>query len=323
MSQRSPKVSVVITAFNSASFIRDALQSVADQTYRDFEIIVVDDGSEDDTGRIVKSSEISCKYIYQENQGASAARNTGLRAAGGEYINFLDADDLLLPDKLFTQVAFLDSHTDVDIVYGDTVYFYQDGTDRSQRRFSRGLRTPPFPTSGNMLEVLVINSVFAVHAALVRRSCMVEIGGFDEHLRSAEDYDLWLRMAACYRFFYVDEIVVKYRIHGKNKIFVQPTNRLKDLNQIWDRVSHSDEFQELPSTIKSEFYLRVATDNVVYNSTPREARIALREAITCNPRILMPYLMLFLLIFGNKPLRAVLQFRKRLIRHRRLWRDQL
>lgn len=321
MTPRFPKVSVVITAYNSACFIRDALQSVVDQTYTNYEIIVVDDGSEDGTGRIVKSSDISCAYIYQENQGASAARNTGLRAARGDYVNFLDADDLLLPDKLSNQVAFLDSHTDVDIVYGDTVYFYEDGTDRSPRRFSRGLRTPPFPTSGNMLEVLVINSVFAVHAALARRFCIIEMGGFDERLRSAEDYDLWLRMATRYRFFYVDEIVAKYRIHGKNKIFVQPANRLKALNQIWARVSHSDEFRDLSSTIKTEFFLRVATYNVVNNNAPREARIAVREAIKCNPRVFLPYLMRIFLVFGNKPLRAILQLRKRLIRHRRLWRD--
>ncbi len=322
MIRQSPKVSVVITAYNSARFICDALQSVADQTYRDYEIIVVDDGSDDDTGALVESSNIGCTYIYQKNRGAAAARNVGLKAARGEYINFLDADDLLLPEKLSMQVAYLEAHPEVDIIYGDTEYFYEDGTERSPRRFSLGLRTPPYPLSGNMLEVLVINSVFAVHAALVRRSRLLEVGGFDERLLSAEDHDLWLRMATYCQFHYNDdEIVARYRIHGKNKIFTQPNTRLNSLNQIWERVSKSNEFQDLPICVKTEFYLRIATYNIVNSNESQKARGAIREAIACNSKALIPYLMLGLLFWGNEPLRCIFQFRLQFIRHKRLWQE--
>jgi len=170
-----------------------------------------------------------------------------------------------------------------------------------------------------MLEVLVINSVFSTNAALVRRSCLLEVGGFDETLRYAEDYDLWLRMAARgYRFAYIDRPLVKYRIHGDNKIFAMPAKRLRSLERIWDRVVQSNAFHRLPGHVRADFFTRVATAEVLADRPP-EARQALREAIACDPYRLLPRLWLGMLVLGNHPLKRLITARRGLIRLRRRW----
>ncbi|MBN1483086.1 MAG: glycosyltransferase [Chloroflexia bacterium] len=317
--EHSPKVSVIISSYNYARFVGEALQSVAAQTWEDYEIIVVDDGSTDETRAAVERSGVPCQYIYQENQGAAAARNTGLRAARGEYVNFLDADDLLYPQSLELMAGYLDQHPDVALVYGDAIYFYQDGSGRPTRRFSRGLRTPPYPPSGNMLEVLVINSVFNPAAGLVRKSRVLDVDGFKRELRYAEDYDLWLRMAAQgYTFAYIDQAVAKYRIHGRNKIFVQPQKRLRSLVKIWDQLTQSEAFQALDPQVKALFYMHVAKANI-WGGQARSARQALRQALEHNPRLYKAYLALTGLIFGTGPMRILLALRRQAFRNLRRW----
>ena len=309
---RSPRVSVVIAAYNSAPFLAEAMHSVAEQTFTDYELIVVDDGSTDGTPEIVAATGLPCLYIYQENRGAAAARNTGLRVATGEYVNFLDADDLLLPGHLALLVDYLDQHPAIAVVYADCFYTYEDGSGHPPRRFSHGLRTPPYPSSGNVFEALVINSVFAVHTALARRSCLLEIGGFNEALRSAEDYDLWLRMAERYAFAYLDEPVAKYRIHGSNKVLLQPARRLYSLEKIWSRVVQTEAFHALSPKVRSRFYIRVATQYLV-NDQIHQARDALKKAVKHDPMAVMAYLWLGLLLFGSRPLKVLIQARRQVI----------
>ena len=123
----APRVSIVIPAYNSASYIRASLQSVLEQTYSDYEVIVVDDGSVDDTRAAVLAVEGPVRYVYQSNSGPSVARNTGIRAAAGEFICFLDADDAWTPDKLDTQVEFMDQNPQIGLVFADSDEFDEGG----------------------------------------------------------------------------------------------------------------------------------------------------------------------------------------------------
>lgn len=309
----SPMVSVIIANYNYGRYIGQALRSVAAQNYDDWELIVVDDGSTDDSRRVVLESGVPCRYFYQQNRGAASARNRGLEEARGEYINFLDADDLLLPGKLALQVAYMEDHPEVAVVYGDTTYFYEDGSQRPERSFSRGLRTPPFLESGTIFGALVINSLFSTNAALSRREALLEIGGFDESLLAAEDYDLWLRMAKRYRFAYLDVPVARYRIHGGNKVFSMPEKRLQALERIWDKVVHSDAFIRLPKRVRSNFYLRVATEYTL-NDRAEKARSAARKAFQHDPLHLTAFFFVLALLPGASLLRALLEYRRRRIR---------
>ena len=118
-----PKVSVIIPTYQYDSFIGEAIDSVLAQTYKDYELIVVDDGSIDRTREIISKYGSNINYIYQENKGLAAARNTGIRATKGEYLSFLDADDAWLPNKLEVEVEFLDTHPVVGMVYSNYFYF--------------------------------------------------------------------------------------------------------------------------------------------------------------------------------------------------------
>lgn len=167
----TPLISVIIPVYNGAAFLADAIASVRAQAYRSLEVIVVDDGSTDQTARVVQTLGADLRYIYQPNQGPAAARNRGLALAQGELIAFLDADDLWPADKLVQQAAYLAADAQVQVVWGNTqVCLYQpDGTPM------------PSPSRTPLLGSL-----------LCRRSVFHQVGNFEATLRLGEDID-WLR----------------------------------------------------------------------------------------------------------------------------------
>lgn len=197
-----PLVSVIISAYNYGHFISQTLDSLQAQTYQDWECIVIDDGSKDDTAEVVtryaeKDSRI--KYTYQKNQGPSAARNNGLRNITGKYVQFLDADDLIEPEKFQRQVEYLEQHPEVDIVYGNVRFFITE--DINERLYTKfGGDEPWMPeTSGageHVLAALIRNNIMVINSPLIRRSAIDAVGLFDELLKGPEDWDYWIRMAA-------------------------------------------------------------------------------------------------------------------------------
>ena len=201
-----PEVSVIIPCFNTGSYLAEAIDSVLAQTFDDFEIIVVDDGSTDNTRQVATSySDPKVRCVYQHNQGLSAARNTGIRYATGNFVMFLDADDLILPTKLARQTELLAANPDCGLAFCDFRYF-QDGTP--EVLIPHNLE----PSDADVLRKLVAGNFFAVHTALVRQSCFKKAGVFCEDLSAVEDWDLWLRMAyAGIRFLYHSEPLALYR----------------------------------------------------------------------------------------------------------------
>lgn len=191
-SKRMPAVSVVIPAYNSAAFLRQAIDSVLDQTYSDLEIIVIDDGSSDDTEAVARSfgDRVSC--FRQQNRGVSAARNHGIKLARGQYLAFLDADDLWAPQKLAEQIPLFDQDAEIGLVYSDWGVVSEDGESQASFHSSRPA------ASGYVFDELVRTGFILTSGTVVRRSCLADVGYFDETLSIAQDYDLWLRI--CYRW---------------------------------------------------------------------------------------------------------------------------
>jgi glycosyltransferase involved in cell wall biosynthesis len=197
-----PLVSVVVPTYNYEQFIGRTLESVQSQTYEHWECVVVDDGSTDDTAGVVAryaEGDGRIRYVRQRNQRQGAAKNNGIRHGRGEYLQFLDADDLIEPRKLERQVEFLERHRDVDIVYGGVRFFLTE--DMGARLHSMwGDDRPWMPgVSGageEVLRALTRANIMAINSPLVRRAVVDAVGDFDERLPPAEDWDYWIRCAA-------------------------------------------------------------------------------------------------------------------------------
>jgi len=199
-------VSVVTPTYNRARFLPDSVSSVLAQTFDDLELIIVDDGSDDDTDDVLEPylADSRVRYFYQENQGQSQARNLALEYATGDFIAFLDSDDVWAPDKLEKQLAVLQSNQDVDIVHGDEAVIDEKGQVVSLQNMKR--------YSGWITRYLLADNSVSITTALVRRRCFDEMGGFDTSVGVADDYELWLRFSARYRYWYEPGIVASYRV---------------------------------------------------------------------------------------------------------------
>ena len=207
-------VSVIIPTYNRAPYIAEAIRSVQAQMYPRVEIIVADDGSTDNTAEIIAQFADAVTYLCLPHRGQPAAtRNAALAAAHGEYIAFLDSDDLFLPTKLTTQVAALTEHPEVGMVYSNG-YFFRDDPQSPTGRVLDGLPTP----SGDALPDLLRGNFLASPVVLLRRACLEKAGPFDEDpaLFVAEDYELWLRVAAHFPFIYTPGDVAAIRRHRQS-----------------------------------------------------------------------------------------------------------
>jgi glycosyltransferase involved in cell wall biosynthesis len=210
-------VSVYTPTYNYGRFLGEAIQSVLDQTFQDWELIVVDDGSTDGTREVVDAfADPRIHYVYQENQGNPAARNTALRLARGEYVACLDADDAWFPEKLEKQVAKLDSlPPTVGLVYGN-VYLFSDEDGSIIQRFLE-VQIPP---RGQVFTKLLPNEGYFIHdtAALIRREVFDRVGLYDESLLRFQDWEMWVRIARVYEVETLDEPLARVRRHSSNAI---------------------------------------------------------------------------------------------------------
>lgn len=204
--QANPAVSVVVAAFNMGLYIQAAVNSVLQQTCDDLEVIVVDDGSKDNTAEVMSqfAGNARVRYIQQQNQGQPRAKNCGIRAARGRFIAFCDADDIWVPDKLARQLPLFDQDPAIGVVYGQTATIDP-----------QGVRTGEVSThgpSGAVLQQLFIKNFVPFGTAVVRREVIDSIGMFDESLAMGIDWDLWLRTATRWQFGYIAEPVYLYRV---------------------------------------------------------------------------------------------------------------
>jgi len=194
-------LSVIIPTYNRAHMIGRAIRSVLNQTYKDFEIVVVDDGSKDNTEEVVKSfNDKRVRYIkHERNEGVAAARNTGIKATRSKYIAFQDSDDEWLPEKLEKQmIAFRTASSNIGVVY--TAFLRIEGDKKTY------IPSPEStPKEGDIYDSLVRGNFVATPAAVVKRECFAKAGMFDEGIPCLEDWELWLRISKYYHFKCIDE----------------------------------------------------------------------------------------------------------------------
>lgn len=204
------KVSVIIPAYNGDRYIAQAIDSVIAQTHTDYEIIVVDDGSQDNTSSIVQNYDEKVNYIYQTNQGVAVARNRGIKEATGEFIAFLDQDDLFLPDKLASQVTVLEQQPSLGLVNSGWQIVDQQG--KVLAAVQPWQKLPTLDLAG----LIVWKPVF-LGAMLFRRSWLERSGGFDSQLEQTPDVELVLRLAllGC-QADWLERVTVSYRQHEAN-----------------------------------------------------------------------------------------------------------
>ena len=208
-SSRSPPVSVVVPCYNQAHFLGEAIESILAQTYQHFEVVVVDDGSTDNTAAVASTYK-DVRYVWQPNAGLSAARNTGMYSSNGTFIVFLDADDILLPCALEAGLACFKSHPECGFVYGGHRVIEIDGSLLWQK-------VPCLHHDDDQyLELLRVNHI-AMHGTVMYRCDILKAaGGFNLSLAACEDYDVYLRIARYHPVYCHREVIAEYRQHGAN-----------------------------------------------------------------------------------------------------------
>jgi glycosyltransferase involved in cell wall biosynthesis len=200
----SETISVVVPTYNAAASLPKAIDSVRIQNWPDLEIIVVDDGSTDETAIVLKSlASPDLQVIRQHNGGPGAARNKAIKAAGGKWIAFLDVDDLWLPHKLALQMDRLREDPSTAFAYGDSLWQSSNGALSEQKSPS---------ATGNLFADLLLGPQFVLSTAVVRRDCFDRVGLFESEFRTGEDWDFWLRLSSFYRGCYIPVALAVYHV---------------------------------------------------------------------------------------------------------------
>ncbi|MCF4970310.1 glycosyltransferase [Nostoc sp. CMAA1605] len=219
-----PTISVIIPVYNGEKTIQETIQSVLNQTFSSIEIIVINDGSTDATLNIIESIDDPRLRVFSyPNAGLAASRNRGLSHRVGQFVSFLDADDLWTADKLYSQLQLLEENPDAAVVYSWTDYIDSDG-----RFLKAGRHTT---VMGDVYQHLLIwNFLENGSNPLIRYDAIRMVGNFDETLKAAEDWDMWLRLAACYKFSVVPKTQILYRLSSNSmssNIIAQEIESLK------------------------------------------------------------------------------------------------
>jgi glycosyltransferase involved in cell wall biosynthesis len=211
-----PMISVIIPTYNRAAFLPEAVDSVLQQTFKNFELIVVDDGSTDETRQLLETHSGRLRYHFQTNQGVSAARNQGLRLAQGRWIAFLDSDDFWLPEKLGVQMDFFLKNGEALICQTEEIWLRNGRRVNSCRKHQK--------PSGDVFAPSLYLCLISPSAVMIRKELFSSLGTFDEALPACEDYDLWLRIAAHYPVYLIDRpLVVKRGGHADQLSRTIPT----------------------------------------------------------------------------------------------------
>jgi glycosyltransferase involved in cell wall biosynthesis len=203
----NPLVSVVISTHNRYHYLKLAVQSVLDQTYSPIEIIIIDNGSTDETRNIEKDFSGRVKYFYQNDQGAPAAKNVGIKKATGQYIAFLDDDDLWLPQKTQKQMSLLNEHPELGFICSGSFVMDKDGKQTGRWIKNEG--------EEETFESLYKQNFVLLLTVIAKKECLDSVAGFDVSLFS-HDYDLWLRLSKRYPFKYMNEPLAHYRKYDQN-----------------------------------------------------------------------------------------------------------
>ena len=293
-----PKVSVIILTYNRSALLRRAVQSVLNQTFGDFEVIVVDDASVDDTKDVIKDmTDKRIRYLpHEQNMGEGRARNTGVANAQGEYIAFLDDDDEWLPEKLELQVSVMEkSEPGIGAVHTG---YWRILTDTGEVRESDARK------EGDLWgEFLFGNNLVHPSSILLRASCFERLGVFDVSITTGLDYDMWLRVSKEYKFAAINKPLLKVREHGdrlSSNLELQIQGQTKFFEK-WGKWIEADEKNY------SRWFVRLG---IMYSLTGQqnEGRKAYMKAMRRYPLHFKSYALLSLSLLGTKAFRSVTKF---------------
>ena len=247
-------VSIITPVFNAEKFIRKTIECVLAQTYLQWELILVDDGSTDASAQAIEPYLIDSriKYLYQDNQGQGKARNTGIQNSTGDFIAFLDADDLWIPEKLDLQMAVFKMQ-DVDVTYSDAFIIDSEGVLAKQVMETGSIRSG-LEAEKESLRKLIRGIIFIpILTVLLKREAITSVEGFDESidLRNAEDFDLWIRMASQgSKFFFEDRCLSYYRIHENQSTAKDPNSSAQVIRSLLNlRRNHPPLIKEIDLSI--------------------------------------------------------------------------
>ena len=276
-----PRVSVIVPAYNQAQYLGQAIDSVLGQTYGDLELVVVDDGSTDGTADVVRLRlDPRLRYMQQDNQGLSAARNSGIRVASGAWLSFLDADDLFLPEKLSALLEIAQAHPGTGLAAGQAIPIDENGQPVGAI-FDEG---PPART-----EDWLLANPLHVGSVILSRRWQETVGWFDVTLRSYEDWDFWLRLAiAGCPMAWLPRPVSLYRFHRGQMI--RDGRRMTEANlsvleKVFGEPGLPASWQENRRRAYSRAHLRTAA-NAYSSSDPSAGNAALLEAVELDPELL-------------------------------------
>jgi glycosyltransferase involved in cell wall biosynthesis len=258
MKSKKPLVSIVIPAYNCSQFINETLDSVYRQTYRNIEIIIIDDGSTDNTKAVLSPHIGNIKYFYQKNKGTATARNTGILKARGELIALLDNDDIWHPEKIELQVGVAQSNTEIGLVFTDGKVFDKSGilkhtliAKRLQKWIQENETENGLVVKGSILNYLYLqNHISSATSVLIKRECFDQVGFFDEDIIIADDFDLWLRIARKYSVALIRKPLYKWRYRNDSS-----SGKIQDRNFNWARsklVVLEKHWRNAPNAIRRE-----------------------------------------------------------------------
>ena len=239
----SELISVIIPTFNRSGVLLRAIHSVLNQSYKHFELIIVDDGSTDETERLLKPfiENQSIQYVRQDNKGVSSARNRGVNHARGEWLAFLDSDDEWLEDKLLHQIKFLNENSHLKIVYSDEIWM-RKGVRLNQKKIHQ-------KKGGWIFPHCVTQCLIGPSSVLLSKNLFTEMKGFDESYEVCEDYDLWLKISSRYEVGLIETpLIVKYGGHEdqlSTRFFAMDMWRLRALKNILNDDILPEEFRVL------------------------------------------------------------------------------
>jgi len=233
MEKDSPTlVSIIIPVYNAEKYILETIKSVLSQDYKPIEIIVIDDGSTDNTAKIIKSLNTEIRYVFQENQGVSAARNHGFKLSEGQYLCFLDADDWYYPQNIKEKVNYFLHNPSCGLIHS-----WVEITDRNLN-----IKKTVMGKEGENITQEVLNfiptAIPSPSNVMLKRSVINEIGGFDLNLSTSADFDMWLRITHKFKVGMLNKPLVKYRLH-EDGMFTNLALQLKDMNYILKKYKNS------------------------------------------------------------------------------------
>ncbi len=309
-------VSVIIPCYNGRAYVREAIDGALAQEGAEIEVIVVDDGSTDGTREIVEGYGDQIRRICQTNGGAGSARNGGISAAQGDYIAFLDCDDIWLPGKIRQQLAYFEERPNVGLVFTDSEFFNEKGILVPSNKLVRP------PAEGQVLKALFQDNFITTSSVMVRRDCFKKVGVFRKDYRNAQDYDLWLRIAREYEFGYVNKVLVRYRVRGDGLTLHFENRYLTDIRILTEWI---EEFPELfpkddPRVKRRLGHLFFKLGRYSLHAGERnKARGYLLQSLRTNPKHLRAWV---LLIVGLLP-HSVTQGLRLFLQRIRGWRAGL